>query len=297
MSSYIGYNLTGILNGTGTSTLKSYFNDRYPNTLKLRKEFAAQSGPLLVDGGDANPGTVGTAFDLLMKLTLNKQHHPLPLKAGGLLTDGHVQAVDDLVVMTRVAQLEAGADSDDMLFRCCWVLALITEVYRSQYVYETSELNASIRAGSYSMKTELAAVPGDAFRQLSELRALAKERLLPKLRQPLLLGPTFSASSLIGADGDLIAGSTILDMKVQLGAKNPKTGLRADELKKQAMQQIVAYALLDSFDQYELDTIGFYSARYGNLTVWPLEEALATLAGEPVDVAAERARVLGILRS
>lgn len=297
MSSYIGYTLTGILGGSAPSPLKSYFFDRYPNTLKLRKEFNAGSGPILVDDGDAYAATVGTAFDVMMKLVLNKQFHPLPLIVAGPFTEGHVQAVNDLVTMTRVAQLEAGADSDDMFLRCCWVIALITEVYRSQYVYSTSELNASIIDGSYAMKTVLAAVPDDALRQLGELRTVAKENLLPNLKEPLHLAPKFTGSLLIGADGDLITGNTIIDLKVQLGPKNAKTGIRTDDLLKKAVLQIVGYVMLDSFDTYELDTIGFYSARYGNLTVWPLDEALATLAGEPVDVAEERARVLEILRS
>ncbi|MFD1212006.1 hypothetical protein ACFQ36_08125 [Arthrobacter sp. GCM10027362] len=43
--------------------------------------------------------------------------------------------------------------------------------------------------------------------------------------------------------------------------------------------------------------VEIYSARYGNLRTWPLEEALETLAGEPVDLEDERRVVLAKLVS
>lgn len=86
-----------------------------------------------------------------------------------------------------------------------------------------------------------------------------------------------------------------MDIKTHLGAKNPRTGVRSDGLSLIDLYQVVAYALFDHSDTYQMTDIGIYSARYGALVTWPLRSALQNLANGSVDIATERARVWSLL--
>ena len=92
------------------------------------------------------------------------------------------------------------------------------------------------------------------------------------------IGPHFSASQLVPADADLIAGGLLLDLKTTARPELPLSDIF----------QLAAYALMDSRNQYRLDTVGVFLARYGHLTTWPLEAFLSELAGHPVDVSQAR---------
>jgi hypothetical protein len=130
---------------------------------------------------------------------------------------------------------------------------------------------------------------------MDELRALAETQLLPHLSPPFALGPTFDGSKYCQADADLIADGMLLDIKTRLGAKNRRTGARSESLARTDIHQIIGYALFDRSDRYHIDTVGIYSARYGSLITWKLAEVLDSLAGEPVDLAHERATVWQLL--
>lgn len=71
--------------------------------------------------------------------------------------------------------------------------------------------------------------------------------------------------------------------------------MSSDGLALVVLYQVLAYALFDRSDTYTISRLGIYSARYGNFVVWPLIEAMETLADSPVDLAEERARVWTML--
>ena len=48
--------------------------------------------------------------------------------------------------------------------------------------------------------------------------------------------------------------------------------------------QVVGYALLDFDDEYRIDTLGLFNARYAKLATWRLYDLLHELAGYSVDV-------------
>ena len=87
------------------------------------------------------------------------------------------------------------------------------------------------------------------------------------------------------ADGDLIAGGLLLDLKTSARPELPLSDIF----------QLAAYALMASRDQYRLDSVGVFLARYGHLTTWPLDTFLSELADRPVDVSQARADFLGML--
>ena len=105
---------------------------------------------------------------------------------------------------------------------------------------------------------------------------------------------TFEASSLCSADADLIVDGLLLEVKTRLGRKTPDG--HADTLHAIDLYQALGYLLFDLDDRYSLTKVGWYSARYGNLTVFDVDHLLRMMADSPqVDLAAERARVRDLL--
>lgn len=58
---------------------------------------------------------------------------------------------------------------------------------------------------------------------------------------------------------------------------------------------MLSYVLFDRSNQYGIDRIALYSARYGQFTTWSLSDYMATLSGQNLDLAAERATVWELL--
>lgn len=282
--------LTGVLRGPSTP-LKEHFATRFPNAGELGKRLAAASGPILVDGGDAHPGTVGTGFDVMVRLLLNPGHLSLQMPPRMFWTERHNEIEWEL---TAAAGEALTAGDDDRFLQACWALAVLTEGWRSLQALLRSKLFEAIAVGEYLLDAALQLAPEDGLRQLRELREVANERLYPHLGQPVHIGPNFSTGHLLKADADLIAGGALIDLKATLGRAN-RAGARADTVSPLTVRQILGYALLDYDDEYNITDVGRYSARYGNLTTVPASEALELAAGEPVSIARERAKLEMIL--
>ena len=116
------------------------------------------------------------------------------------------------------------------------------------------------------------------IRRLIELFCTSQGELLAATSWQL--NPRFSGSiALGGADADLILDGCLLDLK---------TSKHADP-KRPELWQLAGYALADLKDEYNIERVGLYYARFGSLISWPLGEFIETLAGRPVDVSALRA--------
>lgn len=75
LPSYAYTNLTSALRDR-SSPLRAYLDQRFPLTKPLQADYRATAGPLLVAGGDANPGTLGAAFDYLLRFVLDPAYVP-----------------------------------------------------------------------------------------------------------------------------------------------------------------------------------------------------------------------------
>jgi hypothetical protein len=113
---------------------------------------------------------------------------------------------------------------------------------------------------------------------LDALRA----RTRPKDCMP---GPTFPTSR-IGADADLAVDGLLLDFK---STRHPRT------LRQAEAWQLTGYLLLDTADQYRIDSLGLYLTRSCTLAAWPVEEYLELLGACRRDLAAFRAAFTGLL--
>ncbi len=281
--------------------LRQYFDRRFPHIKPVQAEYRASAGTLLVDGATANPGTLGAAFDFLMRFTLDADYRP-QIAAASPWIACRPEYIGEVLEVARLAGAAAprplSENALSTVIRACWALALCTELYRNPFAFPASPLADPIRSGRFSAETLLTLAPEDGITQVRALYMLALSELGELLSPPLsavALGPTFAASRFCGADADIIIDGVLLELKTRLGTAT-KSG-RADSLSLADIYQVIGYAVFDTTDTFRIHTIGLYSARYGVLHRWPLQQLLDTVAGEPVDLAAERAHVFKLLSS
>ncbi len=111
-------------------------------------------------------------------------------------------------------------------------------------------------------------------RDLAAQLALWYHNLARRAAQPprvIAANPTFTGSTRLPADGDLIVRSKdgtgyLIDFK---SAKRIElAGMLV------VLRQVLTYALMDEGDAYEIRRVGFYFTRYGVWTHWGLQELL-----------------------
>jgi hypothetical protein len=287
MTQYAYTNLTSALRDKA-SPLRRYFDLRFPNVRPLQNDFRSCIGemkvvPRAAGRGGANGGTLGAAFDFRMRFQIDSGYFPdIAMHA----FRGRWRESRSIKKVIRHAHKAAqGKKSRTDLDRACWALALCTEVYRAGLV-PGSPLSPLLRHGRFTSRNLLALIPNDALRQLEGLDYFAQKYLLPYLSGPVHLGPTFDASVLCAADADLISDGLLLDFK---------TSVKGNSLSREDLYQLLGYAFFDFSDRYAIDRIGIYSARFAGLVVWDLSLTLEMLAGEPVSLEEERARVWKLL--
>lgn len=306
-----------------SSPVRRCINDRFPSLADLRhtdlpRRYRAGAGPLLVPRSDANPGTVGTAFDYLVRFLIHP-HPDITLAMAGArygqshgilgLTDGLQGLADqfgtDAPVIQSSPPHRAGSTptstttiDPDLVARGCWTLALLTELYRAGPFADGSPLY-SLAGTSVTAEGLLDLAPTDALHQLTQMRSIAEQALLPPLlARPgaCVLGPDLSGPNGLSADADLVVGGLLLEIKTGLGMQR-KDGTRYAALNADTLRQLIGYVLLDHTDDLAITDVGVYMARYGYLATWNLRELLIDLAEEPVDIAAERATFRKVLRA
>lgn len=297
------------------SPLRRYLDTTYANTRLITTPHSQASPDIAVPGTPGvNPGTIGTAFDVLVGLRY--QPNTIPGTARHFarwkpdLADGWANILN--LVAEDTTLIEAAA----------WAYALAIEAYRSPVIpYAIDDLLAE--EGGYNEYDLLAIATAEAVEELANLEELAETNLYPRLGTPpepdptiehgwrraaawsdpnpdadpdhhRRFGPTFTASALCFADADLIHNGTLYEFKTRLGTKKP-TGQRVDVIPAIDLYQTIGYALFDTDNRYGITNIAIYSARYGRHTQWALDDLLGTLAGRAIDVAEERAAVWRLL--
>lgn len=274
-----------------STPLSQYLRNTFPETRALQQDYKARVGPLIVDTQGAPFGTLGTAVDLLVRFLLDPTDRPQSARARFPLNETFLDSVDELIAI-------AARQHDDDQDRAVWALALCVEAWRAGNRFP-SVVDDLVHSRRFDTQIMLAQAPAAAPVELTALRTLAVEQLIPNLEKPFHLGPEFDSSKpgkkqRIAAEADLICSGLLLDIKTQLGAKN-SAGVRVDTLDASHLYQLLAYALLDHSNTYGIDKLGLYSARYGALVVWPLEHVTSTMAGQSVDFRRRREEIRDML--
>lgn len=274
-----------------TSPLRQLMAAEFPHTRLIQAEYRAARPTLRVEGGASNPGTLGGAFDYAMRFRIDSTYNAELARLAFLGREDELANIEAVIVAAQVAQ---SIGDRSTAFRASWALSLLTEVYRVGLA-GGSPLRALRVNRVFDEEHLLGLAPDDALRQLDSLVSLAETALIPNIAGPFRIGPIFDASGLCAADADVIAGDLLLDLKTRLGDKVKREGGRSDALRIQDLLQLVGYALFDRSDTYRIGRVGIYSARFGRVIVWGLDEMLEKLAGRPVDLSDMRERVWAVL--
>ena len=283
------------------SPVRRFLDERFTSGMRDVQRRYRQVGPPLVvasaDRQEANPGTVGTAADWLLRFML----HPRPslaLAATGAALCGRRSGVVDafLAIAGSLgygsrAVLDAdatdftgpigGNDADPgQLASACWALALLTEMFRNPVAAMRGPLERF--QGHRASADELLGLASPAaLGQLAAFREVFAVTLLPQLaRRPgrWVLGPGFTGSALIKSDADLIAAGLLLDLKT-----DSKLSLGVT-----TVFQVIGYVLLDFDDAYQLTEAGTFSARYAYLATWDIGALFDELAVQNVSLPSVR---------
>ena len=177
----------------------------------------------------------------------------------------------------------------DLLYRACWGLALLTEVYRRGP--DIAAIGPIGRLPRKSARSLLEAAPDAGLEQLAALRGVMESALLPAIgsRHGLwAIGPVFAGSEIMRGDADLIAGGLLTELKTT--SKKPSLGVTD-------LWQMLGYVLMDYVDEFAITDVALFSARYGYLAQWNLGALLPQLAGRPVTAAALRAEFRALLEA
>ena len=283
------------------SPIRRFFDDRLiPGLKDAQGAYRAAAGPLMVPGVPreaADAGTIGTAADWMMRFLV----HPNPslrLAAQGASLCGMLPALEELALMlgfrdSGAAQFTGPARGSgaepDLLYRACWGLALLTEVYRRGPAIALTGPIARLPARS--ARSLLDTAPDAGLQQLTELRGVMESALLPAIgSRPGLwaIGPVFAGSQIMRGDADLIAGGLLTELKTTI--KKPSLGVTD-------LWQMLGYVFMDYADEFAITDVALFSARYGYLAQWNLDMLLAQLAGKPVTAPALRAEFRELLQA
>lgn len=281
------------------SPVRQFLNRRFSTgSREVQRRFREGIPALAVPGlprTDANPGTVGTAADWLLRFLLHPQPDLHLAMAGAAICEHAgvrtIQALAEIATVLGVPLPEAprtgtllfqgpsagSTAPPEELHRACWVLALLTEAFRGGLMVVANGPLSQFRSGKVTGAELLGIVPPPGLDQLAKFHDVFDTALIPELatrRGLWALGPTFDGSALINADADLIAARLLLDLKTSMKPALPLTDLL----------QIIGYALLDFGDEFAIDTLGVFSARYSYLATWGLAALLEELAGHPINI-------------
>lgn len=216
--------------------------------------------PLLVPRSSPHSSLVGTALDYAVRLELeHRSQHVraerwIAEQALALLPRGHRAKAERTIRAAR---------------RACARLPQ-TQAARfhviAQHAASLAPLDLVLRAGISPFERGAAPIDyASISTEVAAMLAVAGPLWSACVARPLLLNPTVSGHLVGGADADIIAGTTILELKTN---KDPI-------VERDHLRQLVGYACLAAVaapGQFpDIDTLAVYLPRFGLLRTFPLE--------------------------
>ena len=198
--------------------VRLFLQERYAQGLRdVQRQYRAAAPPLQVPSvsrADADPGTVGTAADWLLRFLLHPQPDIHLAVAGAVAsTKAGIMVLPALAGMAGSLNVPMPARPPDsvqvftgpsrgnhadpaLLARSCWALALLTEVFRAGPAVAALGPLGRFRASQAVSADELLALaPQAGLDQLSGFRRVFETALLPRLTLRTgrwAVGPTFA---------------------------------------------------------------------------------------------------------
>jgi hypothetical protein len=179
--------------------------------------------------------------------------------------------------------------NEDELDRCCLILGCFEQFHRAgvERIWPSSILAGAV--DSTSVDQLLGLVPAPWVEDLGELAAGFKRSLGSHRAKNTICNPKFEGSRDVGgADADLILDGKLCEIKTTIKPSIDPAWLF----------QLVAYALLDYENQYDITALGLYLTRQEQWVDWELDSFLGLLSGRPnVDVGDLRLRFREMVQS
>lgn len=162
----------------------------------------------------------------------------------------------------------------------CALLARYEQAGRSEFA--AGQLAGRLLDVEPTLAAHMAALVAAA--DVSDLAAIAEQVAQDsadlRVAGPLLLGQTFALSGALGgADADIIAGRTLIDLK---------GGASERIIRKRDIHQLAGYALADIDDEHRLDTVSIHALRWRTRWSISLQSLVDSLGGGPTDIQALR---------
>jgi hypothetical protein len=231
-------------------------------------------------GEDANPRSVGTAFDYRLRYHLGEcptqalvawhgaaVHLANPYeRAEAARFFGHLELLTSRI---SPAGRELSDEDELLLDSYCVVLQQFEAMYRTAGQWHP--VFPLPTSGDMTPETEplLQLAPEADVQDVMRL-SRSVPRVFGPLIEPVLRGalpydanPKFAGSMAIGgADADFIIGGTIFELKTLKALNAPAL--------RNALLQLIGYALLDYDDTYRIRNVGLYLSRQEWVAAWPV---------------------------
>jgi hypothetical protein len=272
-----------------SSPVRRWLEARFPETRGVALEANRRlrgSWPTcpIPAAAEADESLVGTAIDLLLRARLQTPSIERTIATRGAQTLSRDPSIGARAIevereaVTGIKQLKPGGrDLTDPEWRelciCCLVLARFEQRARtpkpSPGIQEC--LIAPLRRCRGLGDFAPMAFTSATIENLEELgRASWQDHKDLTTAQPLVLNPQFELSrALGGADGDLIAGSRLIDLKSTASSRI---------VRDRVLWQLLGYVLADTNDQYEIHEVGLAALRWRSSISWTIEELMGELA-------------------
>lgn len=253
--------------------------------------------PESVDRRSYRWSTVGVAFDYRVRFFYPSRDddHRVARRGAERLSEfmgsaGLPRAYEELEERLAALRKREPVNRGESVFEhelgaLCVALALYEEVFRMGGIDRSplgilgvlAELDDILSLATATTRADLAALAG---------QLLATQGAL--LGSEVVANPTFAGSAFLGGvDADLIAGRRLLDIKT----------VTTTQIERDDLWQILAYALLDTNQQFDIDEVGLYFSRHGVQVVWSVEDLLSLLAGTRVSADNARQVFEAVLRT
>lgn len=292
------------------SAPRLFVKQHLPNVAALRPAWkAALDGATTMRQADLGGhwGTVGGAIDYRLRYYFAQEGNTRPHLVGEdgakmlassaalvrprpappdwqRLADDFFESLATVVADLRPGERLSKRDEDDVA-RYCIILALFEQMARSGIHMRSPLFELRRKAMLASLLSLAQSVWLDDMRAMSW--AFADRHAGNWCSLPgISLNPVFDGSADIGgADADLIVNGCLIDIKATV----------TPGLDSEIVYQLFGYVMLDYSDRSAIDSAAFYLARQGVMVRWPLDEALAAMAGGRIDLARLRSDFKALL--
>ena len=286
--------LTGLLSEQG-STLRLTFRELLPDTSSFLRELNDElaSSPLNTTKPQ-DPGLSGMALDYRLRYYFAVTPPKETFAARGAasiaralnrerLAAAFVERFDALhasVLALKPVGRQLPAADEDVLARYCVFLAYCEQFYRSKksLLFDLGRRTGAVPDEPWSL------APPETVADVAAVSRSFFEHQYPLLAgRPLVLNPTFDGSKDVGgADGDIIAGASLIDFKSTI-KERPVVG--------RDLYQLLGYVCLDYTDAHRIRSVGLSVLRRDALREWDLEELAHASSGGRTSVAHLRKRI------